>query len=815
MTPPMSPLAPLSGMPPAQMGQAAQPATPFNKQALIEALKNPLAQLVQNEIRGLYDPEKIWQYAKLRRMSLYVKGNQYLAYTQSGIGDTVDYRPIGANQLAPVTNITEQLYDYILNILKGDVRAFVAVLGSRAPNVQAQAQDLGNEAQVRRKMVADRVAAYLRSHWKMDLLHRDLAYGLATKGTMFSYVRYVANKRRYGSTTEPTYSVVDRPISEPYFQCARCGTETPQGMAHGLDPASPAPVCSGCGSQVGPEDLVTPESIPSLQITGAQTYDNGAVEIDLCSSTTVTAPFWATTVDNAPWWIYEFEQDKGVLIDAYPQLRDKALSEQLGLGMSSPSEMGRLTRDLVTSPMGYVNMARRRNRWLFSNIWLPPASYNLIPNDKSGNLRGKLDEWAPEGTRATYVAGELVDLQPENLSRCWAACRPEPADSLYTDPYFEDYIQGSDNINDAVNAITEAVHRSTSLIVYSPDVIDKDRLTQTAVLQGEFIPAKVSAPSDITKSFFRVPAAEVNSALFNYVDWYITKMREIPGITPAIFGGDMGGGQKTALEVSTQRSQALMKLNTVWNEMRSFWEATCENGAYWAAKCTGGTLYSSRWSALNQEVQQLIGLDELQSGGWFYHCEESMPMTVGQRRDFFMNAIQTATPLSTQILGLDLPGNLARAQEAIGSPDWEIRGLKERNRLVDILGQLTRLPMNPGLPDIMTGMPGPPQPAIPPDPLMFDPPFALQVVREWVNGDSGMEAENTNPEGFQHVLAYGRAWMAMMAPPPAPPGGPGGPPPPGTADQPAPANPLEAPAPQGGPPPPVEPPPPGVAGPTL
>jgi hypothetical protein len=755
--------------PPSQRAFGTGPA-PVNKQSLMAMLKSPLASLVTTEIRGLYDPEKIWHYAKLRRMDLYVKGSQYLSYTQSGMGDIIDYRPLGQNELWPTISSSDQLYDFVLNVLKGDIRAFVAVIGARSPNVQAQARDLGNDQQVRLKSIADRVAAYLRSHWGAERLHRELVLGLAKNGTMFSYVRYATNKNRYGQTMEPQYGMVDKPMGEPEYQCPRCGTSTPQGAAQGLDPQAGMPICQGCGSPHGPENLFTPPSIPSLQVTGQIPYDNGAVEVDICNSTTVTVPFWIKELKDAPWLIYELERDKGPLVCAYPQFRDKLAQEWVGgLDPSTTSEMGRYTRDMYSSPMAYVNPGRRKNRWLFSNIWFPPTTYELIPNDQSGNIREQLNQWAPDGLQSVYVGGELADVLPSSLCRSWAVCKPEPTECIYADPYFEDYIQSSDNINDSYNAITEAVQRSTSLIIYSPDVMDGDRLTQSAVQQGEFVPAKVSAPADLTKAFFRVPAAEVNSALFNYIDWVIEKTREISGITAAIFGG--GGPEPTARAAELKRNQALMKLNTVWNEIRSFWEATYANGAYWVAKCTGGNLFTSQGGAGDSELQSLDKVWELTNGGWFYHCEESMPMTIGQRRDFWMQMLQAQPPeVSAQILGLNHPGNLARAQEAIGSPDWEVAGLKERNRLVDILNKLAQSPMRQSPPDPMTGQITPPLPAIPPDPLMFDPPFAMQVIREWLVGEPGKDAEENNIPGLQHVIAYGKAWMQlMMAPPPPPP----------------------------------------------
>lgn len=757
---------------------------PMPKDQLLERLRPSLAAFVQNNIRGMQDPEKTWQYSDIRRMGLYVKGNQYLTYGPLGLGDGVDYRPLNQGNLSPVSKSAEQPFDYVLNFLKGDLRAFIAVLGSKSPNVQAQARDLNNPDQMKMKIVADRLAAYLRSHWQVDRLQPELVRKLGMVGTAFSYVRYNANKAKYGVTTLPKLERVQVPMSEPFFACPQCGAETPQGMASGgLDPTSALPVCQGCGRQMGPEDLVTPPMVPSVQANGQVDYENGAVELDLTDGMAVTIPFWVRDprLKDAPWLLYEYEKDRGQLIAAYPeQLRGQANLDSLGGNDSSiASEMGRFTRELSTSNTGNVNLARRMNKWLFTNVWMPPTSYETLPNDQSGELRDAILAQYPGGLQQTYVAGKLVDIQEAPLARCWSACRPEPGESVMAEPYFKDYIQASDNVNDSLNSITEAVMRSIGLTILSPDVVDFDRLQNDAVMPGEILPGKIGAPSDMSKSYIKIPGADVNSALFNYIDWYIEKIREVSGIIPPIFGG--GPAENTLGATNIKKNQALMKLNVVWNEICSFWSATYDNGAWWAAKCTGGNLYDSPSQAGDATLQQITGLEALQQGGIWYQCDESMPQTIGERRNWLQQMLTEAqtNPLAVQIFGLDSPANLARAQEMVGSSDWKVNGLAEYNKLYEIMNELAQTPMPPPQMDPMTGMQGPPMPAVAPDPLLFDPPFALKVVRDWLLSDHARDVEQMNPEGFQHVMAYGQAWMAMMQPPLGPPMDGGAPPPDG------------------------------------
>ena len=161
-------------------------------------------------------------------------------------------------------------------------------------------------------------------------------------------------------------------------------------------------------------------------------------------------------------------------------------------------------------------------------------------------------------------------------------------------------------------------------------------------------------------------------------------------------------------------------------------------------------------------------------------------MTWAQRQEQ-VESMLDRPPQAWTILGItDMngnldPNNIEILQEATGLADWSVPGLAAKERLLDIIQQLLQsepIESPPGPPDPMTGQPadpGPPQPSIQPNQTMFDAPFAVQVLRSWLVGDKGREAEtapqqNQSPRGFENVLAYTQAWMQIAnAPPPAAP----------------------------------------------
>lgn len=768
-----------------------------------QRLKASISTLCSTTIRPTVETDKVVWNARIRRNELYYRGLQYLSYTPGGLNSIVDYQPVSAGQPQALTNNNQNdsLYDYVLNFFQGDVDTFIAVLGSRAPNGQAQARDLSNESQIRMKMKADRVNAYLDSHWNVGDLHPQLVRGLAIYGTMFSHVRYTVNPRKWGVTPVTNYRIENVPNGQAYYQCWKCGTESPMDQAQSLalqsaqqpgfgqaPPPQGMAVCPKCGTPLGPDSLVQPDEMPSLVPSETVNYANGACEIDLLNPACVTAQVNLKNIDNLPWLIKETEEDKGSLVQAYPELRDKVYSDQYYVDPSAAASAGRWTREVLTSPSGYM-VPRTKARWLHTLVWITPACFEYLPSDRNGQMRDWLTMQFPDGFKVPMVNGELMlgkgdpntpgyippRITNERLASVWAACKPKPSEMLYCDPYFECMIQSQDCVNDSVSMVIEQSERSNPFVIADPEVLDPNMLRQYNNIPGEFKFAKAGSVSSLDKAFFRVPAAEMNPVLINFIDKYIAWCREITGITPAIFGGADEGGQKTARQYEIMRNQALQKLNIPWGQCKSFWARTRENGIYQVAKYSGGRLHSANQQGAIQ-MTEIEGVWELLQGGWFIQCEESMPTTIGQRKDFFMNAL-TMPPEAQAKIGLDEPDNIVKLQEAVGMSDWDTPGYKQVIRLHDIIGQLKGAQPNPGLPgppDPMTGAPGPPAPptpSIPFDSFLFEPPLALKVVRNWLLSDAGEAARLSMPAGYMNVMAYGHAVLDAMGPsaPPPPP----------------------------------------------
>ena len=736
-------------------------------------LKASISSYVSTIIRPTVDVDKAVWNSILRKNEMYYRGVQHLQYGSTITGG-VEYVSVTGQNFMGVKgklNSNEDFYDYVLNVLQGDVDTFIAVLGGRAPNCQAQARDKANESQIRLKMKADRVAAYLDSHWNVPQMHTQLIRGLALYGTMFTYARYGVNGRKYGVQQVPQFQEAMVPDGPAEYHCWNCGMITEANQANSLVtpdlPPNTVP-CSQCGTPLGPEWLVQPDNILSLVPNGVLPMANGAVELSIYNPAHITVDMSASKMDYSAWAALETQDDKGALVHAYPELRPKVYANDYSIDMTMGNVMGRYTRELLTSPSNRV-VNQQKSKWLHTQMWLASTAFEYLPGDQSGDLRQLMYEQYPDGAKVIMVNGETLinRISNERMTSVLTACKPKPGEMIYCEPYFQCYIQMCDGVNDALNMFHEQAERSNPITVADPEIISPDYVRKYASLPGQFVFAKKGSVGSLDKGFFRVQAAEMNTVLFEFIDKWIAWVRDISGIVPALFGGNSSDGNQTAYEANLKHNQAMMKLNPTWTEIRQCWAKTKENGIYQAAKYSDGQLYTANQQGV-VESQELDNISDLNHGGWYMEAEETMPQSIGERKNWLMETLKLEPDIRNSVFGITEPENIVHIQEAVGMSDWIVPGYDQICRLHDIISKLLMdqpIPGQPGPPDPMTGQPAPPgpdQPSIAFDSFLFDPVLATKVMRGWLLSDRGEQLEGS--PGYANVMAYALAAKAAMPP---------------------------------------------------
>ncbi len=756
-------------------------------------LQSQLSQLITTDVRTAIDPEKIVQYAEIRKNELYWRGNQYLAEIWTN-GVLTDYRPMDGQwyQENPDADNGNGLYDTVINDVRGYGRKFIAVLAQQPPNVKAVPNDKQNDDHIRRAKKADRVAAKLHGLWKIKEQNRKLYLLYYKSGTTFGYTKFIANGEKYGYTEQDKIEMRPGPLGPATVNCVNCGTVTP------VENTALAPTaCPQCGAPFGPEDLREPEqgNIPTK--TGTTKYENGCVEHRVESGLRVTTPFDIQELTDAPWLLYEYEEHKGRIFLLFPWLRNKMFSDSgdsySGGGSSTTS--GQLTRDIATSPSASI-VSPRKNRLLLSQCWLRPAMYELARGDvsipgengeeaKSMELREALKKLYPTGLKVTQVNGDtIVKLEEERMDDVWVISPPEPAENAFPDPLVKDYIPMQDQTNDLANIQRQTWERAIPQLAFDTKRIDMVYQTKYRQLPASLIPMAGTGGGKLDDAFARIPVAVPEPQMEVFAVEQREHGAEIIGITKALYGA--AAPQQTAYGTNVNRNQAQLQLSVPADAGREYWCGTTYNGVMLTAKYSKGKIPSPH--APNLESDEIEDIEELLQGGWHFEAAPQMPMSWSEQREQLNKNLETfaGSPEVLNMFGYGLASNIDEMQDRMISIEgWK---LPNEDALNKVHAEIRELLKGAPTEQPSTQIPGKTIqiPSIPVDDFTDDHAFVAQVIKDWAQTETAMDIRRTNPQGYENVIAFGKAHaglaaaaqqaQAMQA---AGPAGPGGPPKPG------------------------------------
>lgn len=743
----------------------SEPQQAIDPKTLIAQLKTPLKKLIEEDIDGDVEPEKIVQYRLARRNDLYVRGQQNIAPVWLGPG-LADFSAVGTPISQPSTDVSRGQFDYVINIVYSDGLKATAVLG-RAPSIRAVAMNPDSDTAEMAVKKANAAKDHLHYKWKLDERQKELIWKLWTYTTTFSHVDYVSDEAKYGTTDVPQVESKTVTISEDGFACNTCG-ETTSGT---LD--QPPMACPTCSSPLGPNAYKPAETVDVPQVTGSTPYANGTVELNLFSIFEVTTQFYAKSLADCDWLLCEYELPKWRLASLFPDLQGKINSDS-NEGSTAAKQIGREARDIASSPSGmrYV----RKNRWLYSRYWLRPGMYWKIKDDESGMFRQMLQQNFPNGVKVTIVDGQVVDLTGEKLDDHWAACKPSVSTYIFGDPLCAPLIPLQDMFNNVHNLAEETFMRGIPATIVSNELLDRKAMENRPPNPAEMIWARPGAGAQLKDQVVGLPRAEFSPGMLPWGEGIRETSRELTGTTRAIFGAS-GIQQQTAEEVRTNKNQAQMQFSLTYGNTAQFWCDTDANGVELLRLHGFGQVKSPSKEGLLGTQSQAFDVTEIPARDEIrFEADEKMPEHFSDQRDALRELAKNAPDLAAAV-GLLHPFNIERLQAYVGIPGMYVPGANEKSKVRKIIRQLLieqAVPSPPGIgPDGMPTPPGPPMPSIQPDEF-DDHVMVAQLVAAWMIDDEGIAAQESNPTGFQNVVSFWRAHNLLAAPPPAP----GGPPPP-------------------------------------
>lgn len=797
---------------------------------LPDGLEEKIQNLVRVQCYQDAQVDKIQWYAQARKCLLYWTGKQWVVPQYNASGTIIDYQPVPEmNTSQPLSADTpvRGRYDTVENYVRGDGNKFCAVLGEKSPNPKVLPLDPSSPDMEARAKLGDRILLALRRLWKVDETHRMLTLSAWRDGTFFLHTPWESDAEKYGMVTRLETQQVRRAVVD--FMCMQCGNFVTEEQQ--------PPECPVCKNpNMSPGD---PYEIQEEQTVEAR-YPGAVPGLYATNFYEVTVPFYVSVAhfEKAPWLVSDIDAHKGELLEQYPILWEKCHGniESDEMPDNAVSQTGYWTRNMRSTVNNDVR-STSRYRWIKSTIWLRTSMYNMFGEETitpDGVNPIRVRDWFkqsyPDGCKITRVGRWIVDIQPEKLAWHWSVGTPMVSETVNCDPIVLDFLPFQDAINSVDNLFQENFERNLPITLANGNLVNVDALTNRRGSPGEILPIDVDG-GDLSKALYNLPVSKLDGQNFGYREMMVEAGREITGITKAIFGAS---NASTAHEAELQKTQAMLQLALCWKGMLHCWRGAYENALRMLALYGADVL--TKWGLSQDDVEAAARLVDEKGNlyGVKVTVDEGIPATWGQIRDAVMFLIQQGPP-SWHLSGLDHPANAGNIQDSLGIPHWITPGSSARDyvqKLIKrlLMGQIQVPPPPMPMPgDGMQGMdqgmnqgpspmppppPGPPPPGMPPsnmdpnlpppmpmpseqiDAMILPPPLGIPLFQEWFMSDEGMEAADTNPDGFANLHL---AFQIYSAPPPMPVGedgkGPSGseggpPPPPGQGPEPAgPANP--------------------------
>ena len=713
----------------------------------VEFLKSELNTVLQQHVDSEVQQEKTWQYMRLRKCDLYLRGLQYIAPLM-GPGGSMDYTAVGSNSLGYAAGPGGEaagVLDYNIDIIKGYCRKFVGSMGTRAYyNMKCLAEDNASEADRMARKEADKVYQWLMRAWNIRMKNIDLFYHAFKSGTRYLYHPIAPDAKMFGTRTEPILE--ERQVPQPGTGgtfCPQCGQGGPTGG-----------FCQNCGV---PFIDHPPTMLSVPQQVGEQTYANSGPILKICTGMEVTVPFDAKELNDCPYLVYEYDEHPGVLLQLYGQKLRQYVDPNTGAvlqGETVQQQQGSITRAQAASLSGMTRQGQK-TRWPHARVWFMPPMYEMFQSEEK---RQYLRENFPKGVRISRVAGKVVAMDEEALTDVWTAVKVEPSDFLYNDPFCWGILGQQDLTNDFYNLLFALSERKLPMTIVQAGWLDMQALANKGTLPVEVIEAMPAAGQRLQDGFATISTP--NGALQEYLpllDKIDYTAQQHTGLTPPVFGANEK--DPTAEGARLRIQQALMQ-NAPIGELHA--QAYVEL----VTKCVH--LVSEHGEGLPMiETPDgpvpMFDVEKLKGGRFKFEAEVGVPMSWAEKTDM-LGSIIKQNPEVAAAMDLDKPYNAGAVRDYLlpGMNDLKVANENYQKAVNDRIQKLLKgkVVMNPD---------GSMTPTIPVQQFVDNNAVFASLIQQWCNDDSGLKAAEDNPEGFANVVAHGMAQLAAAQPPMPPP----------------------------------------------
>lgn len=657
---------------------------------------------------------------------------------------------------------------HVLNIFQGYALSIISLIAGNRMTIKFHPGDATNPADVAVAKKADVVMRAFERNERMFSQLVKTVYLLWCDGTVGSYVRTRVDGETYGFHDEPQMAMAQKPVGQDQFRCPIC-------QATYMD--NNGGTCPDCGAPMPAAPNVPAPQAPMWSQVGTRKVPNGQTVRDIVGGMELLLPPMAEKQQDFLYLIRRREVDKALPRATYPELADK-----IGMAGSAWPDTGGnqdferrarfqaahgLTaenRPVVTTQLDYVTL---------SECWFRPTAFYRIDDLK---IRNQLLDMFPGGVKVVFANDVLCEAKPESMDDHWRVCHALPGRGQIREPIGGSLVQIQEIVNDLTNIIRDTIEYTMPITFVDTEMVDLRKLARSNAMAGAMYPVNRRGDNAVSAGFYQTAPGQMPNYATTFLDNLRTSMAQFAtGAFPAAYGGGTPGNN-TAQGISIERNAALGRISLYLSAIK---EHYADWGPLVVKDFKGNALMPitlTQASIGGGFTQDVVKPEDFEFGNiqLIAEVDEDYPTTWPQQQALLLQLMQQ--PLGQGMLGL--LKNMTAVKHTLGTT-LDVPGEAAYARQWKLIDQLLTAAPEPGPPqpvmdpmtgqpvlDPMTGQPqmqpGQPQSSIQPNPLDDNAPMFQACVDFWLS-DRGLQAEQSNPEGFQNFMLHALARQAAMS----------------------------------------------------
>jgi hypothetical protein len=684
----------------------------------------------------------------------FFKGNQFISF---GPGDSEFFNAVDwMNQGDHAQDADDKdLYQYCNNFYQMLATGFVAALAPQVPKSKWMPEDAEQLSDVTTAKAAQILIDIIeQQNREQSLLKQQLLY-LYTTGAVFRHTRYVVDSERAGTTREPVFNETETQLAPDRYHCFHCGATAPAQEMDGQR-------CPNCFRPLGQDSFFPAEYGPVIQKVGEEEVPNGMVAQNLYSPLEVDCDPAANTLRQTPILNLEVEVHLGALRAAYPDMYEQ-ISASPSSELSSNGSIDRIARQQVYAQTGAASSILQDQRPTLSRTWIQPWAFDLEDDREFGE---RMRAAYPTGLLLVSTGATFLSAREASLTKEWTWAGTHEGFGLFPPSIGDIVVPFQKRYNDMANILHEFMDRcSSGVTLANADLIDTKSMQGKPMLPGVLNLVKLKrtgAPGSVrlADALYQFQF-QMHEEAFSNLDKLAYNAQMFAGIPPQVYGGSGDPSIETFGGQQQQLNSALGKLNIYWENLKEEHAQADEL----AVNCAKDNLTADMKQVILERGSEFrnnyIRMDDLQGSVHAYaDTDQGLPVTAAELRQRWMDLMQAAAsnPLAQAIF--DDPTNQEQAATALGVPNMVVPGAAMRAKVLQIIDKLLQAEAVP-LVDPASGKPtGQVQATILPDKDIDDFTVLKQVVRQYCQENS--DIPENNPAGWQNLLAYFTAAIAMQ-----------------------------------------------------